>query len=161
MARWLVKEEPTHYSFADLRRDGGVEWDGVHNALALRHLKGMRRGDEVFYYHSGEERAVVGIARVAGAPYPNPADDRGSWSVRLGPGRALAAPIPLSTLKADPTLAAFDLVRIGRLSVMPVSDEQWARVLSYESKVAGGAQSQSAARRPKRRVAAARKRSST
>ncbi|MCI4321424.1 MAG: EVE domain-containing protein, partial [Thermoplasmata archaeon] len=146
---------------ADLRRDGSAEWDGVHNALALRHLKAMRRGDEVFYYHSGDERAVVGIAKVAGAPYPNPADDRGSWSVRIGPGRPLTSPIPLSTLKTDPALAAFDLVRIGRLSVMPVSDEQWARVLSYESKASGKAQSKSAARRPKRRAAPARKRSST
>ncbi|MCI4355718.1 MAG: EVE domain-containing protein [Thermoplasmata archaeon] len=161
MARWLVKEEPTHYSFADLRRDGSAEWDGVHNALALRHLKAMRRGDEVLYYHSGGERSVVGIARVAGAPYANPSDDRGSWSVRLAPVRTLATAVPLSTLKADAALTSFDLVRIGRLSVMPVSDEQWARVLSFESKSNVVRQSRSAARRPKRRAAAARKRSST
>lgn len=161
MARWLVKEEPTHYSFADLTRDGGTEWNGVHNALALRHIKSMRPGEEVFYYHSGDERAVVGIATVASTPKPDPEDDRGSWSVRIRAVRALAGPVPLATLKADPTLAGFDLVRIGRLSVMPVSDEQWTRILSYVPTKGAVPQSKSAARRPKRRSAAARKRGST
>jgi predicted RNA-binding protein with PUA-like domain len=161
MARWLVKEEPTHYSYADLARDGGTDWSGVHNALALRHLKSMRNADEVLYYHSGTERAVAGVASVSGAPSPDPTDDRGSWTVRIRPVRPLRGPVTLATLKADPKLARFDLVRIGRLSVMPVPDEQWARVLSYEPGAPAPVQMRSAARRPKRRTASARKRGST
>lgn len=161
MAHWLVKEEPTHYSYADLARDGGTEWNGVHNALALRHLKAMRPGQELFYYHSGSERAVVGIAAVASVPQADPDDDRGSWKVKIRPVRPLNGPVPLSTLKADSKLAGFDLVRIGRLSVMPVSDDQWSRILRYEPPTASSAQSKSAARRPKRRAATPRKRGST
>jgi predicted RNA-binding protein with PUA-like domain len=161
MARWLVKEEPTHYSYADLARDGSTDWSGVHNALALRHLKSMRPRDEVFYYHSGTERAVAGVAAVASTPVPDPADDRGSWTVQIRPVRPLRSPVPLATLKADPKLASFDLVRIGRLSVMPVTDAQWSRILSYESAASTPTQSRSAARRPTRRSATARKRGST
>ncbi len=160
MARWLVKEEPTHYSYADLERDGKTDWSGVHNALALRHLQSMRPRDEVFYYHSGTERAVAGVAAVASTPTPDPDDDRGSWTVQIRPVRPLRAPVALATLKADPKLASFDLVRIGRLSVMPVTAPQWARILSYEPP-AGATQSTSAARRPIRRSATARKRGST
>src|SRR5580658_5038038 len=100
MARWLVKEEPTHYSYADLAKDGSTEWNGVHNALALRHLKGMRVGDDVFYYHSGDERSVVGVAKVATAPVADPDDDRGSWKVTIRAVRALPRAVPLATLKA-------------------------------------------------------------
>lgn len=161
MARWLVKEEPTHYSFADLAKDGGTEWNGVHNALALRHLRGMKPGDAVLYYHTGEERAIVGVARVAGTPYEDPEDDRGSWSVRIEADRPLRRPVPLLELRADPALASFDLVRIGRLSVMPVSAEQWARILAREKTPVAAAQSRAAERRPNRRRANARKRGST
>jgi predicted RNA-binding protein with PUA-like domain len=161
MARWLVKEEPTHYAYADLTRDGKAEWNGVHNALALRHLKAMRPGDELLYYHTGDERAVVGIAKVGGTPRPDPDDDRGSWTVLVRPVRPLANPVSLATLKADPSLATFDLVRIGRLSVMPVGEQQWTRILSYESGEAPKVQSSAAARRPKRRSATARNRGST
>jgi predicted RNA-binding protein with PUA-like domain len=161
MARWLVKEEPTHYAYADLARDGKAEWNGVHNALALRHLKSMRPGDEVLYYHTGDERAVVGIAKVGGSPRPDPDDDRGSWTVVIRPVRPLRTAVPLSTLKSDPTLAGFDLVRIGRLSVMPVQDEQWSRILSYEGTAGGAVQSSAPARRPSRRSATPRNRGST
>jgi predicted RNA-binding protein with PUA-like domain len=160
MAHWLVKEEPTHYSYDDLAKDGGTTWNGVHNALALRHLKSMRPGDEVLYYHSGDVRAVAGIAKVAGTPQPDPEDDRGSWRVEIRPVRPLRSLVSLSTLKADPALAGFDLVRIGRLSVMPVGETEWVRILSYEqSKVP--VQSTVAGRRPKRRSATTRKRGST
>jgi predicted RNA-binding protein with PUA-like domain len=161
MARWLVKEEPTHYAYADLARDGKAEWNGVHNALALRHLKAMRPGDEVLYYHSGDVRAVVGIAKVGGTPRPDPDDDRGSWTVVIRPVRPLRSPVTLATLKGDPTLSEFDLVRIGRLSVMPVGDGQWTRILSYEQSPGAAPQSKAAARRPSRRSATARKRGST
>jgi predicted RNA-binding protein with PUA-like domain len=161
MARWLVKEEPTHYAFADLARDGKTEWNGVHNALALRHLKAMRPRDEVFYYHSGTVRAVAGIAVVASTPVPDPHDDRGSWTVQIRPVRPLRTLVTLATLKADRSFADFALVRMGRLSVLPVSDAQWARILSYEAAAPAGAQSTSAGRRPSRRSATARKRGST
>lgn len=129
MAHWLVKEEPTHYGFDDLVRDKGTVWNGVHNALALRHLRAMRRGDEGFYYHTGEERAIVATFRVAGAPEPDPDDDRGSWRVKIRPGRRLPRPVPLAELRADPTMRAFDLVRISRLSILPVPDPIWERIL--------------------------------
>ena len=161
MARWLVKEEPTHYAFADLVRDGSAEWNGVHNALALRHLKGMRPGDEVLYYHTGAERAVVGLAKVASVPRPDPHDDRGSWSVSIRPVRALGRRVALATLKGDPSLAGFDLVRIGRLSVMPVSEEQWRRILAHAAEAGPVAQSNSVGRRRKRRSASSRNRGST
>lgn len=132
MARWLVKEEPGHYSFLDLVRDRRTTWDGIHNALALRHLKAMAPGDEVLYYHSGTERAIVGIAKVAGSPRPDPKDTRGSWLVDLRPVRPLRRAIPLSALKADPRFADFVLVRMGRLTVMPVPDELWPHILQYE-----------------------------
>ena len=130
MARWLIKEEPDHYAWSDLVRDGRTEWDGVHNALALRHLRAMAPGDEAFVYHTGDERSCVGIARVTGRPHPDPADDRGSWAVEVRPVRPLPRPVPLAEIKADPSLAGFILVRIGRLSVMPVSDREWGRVLA-------------------------------
>jgi predicted RNA-binding protein with PUA-like domain len=132
MHRWLAKSEPSVYAYADLVRDRRTEWDGVHNALALRHLKAMAPGDEVLIYHSGEERAAVGIARVAGAPHPDPHDARGSWSVEVRPVRALRSPVALGALRTDPALAGFLLLRMSRLSVMPVSDEEWARVLAHE-----------------------------
>ena len=131
MARWLLKEDPESYRFELLVRDGSTEWTGVHNALALRHLKAMRPGDEGIFYHSGEERSAVGILRIAGDPHPDPADDRGSWSVRVEPVRPLARPVPLSELKADESLGGFVLLRMGRLSVMPVTDAEWSRVLAH------------------------------
>jgi predicted RNA-binding protein with PUA-like domain len=147
MGRWLVKEEPTHYSFANLVRDRRTDWSGVHNALALRHLKSMRPKDDVFYYHTGSEKAIVGIARVASVPRPDPEDDRGSWTVRIVPQRPLKRPVPLSTIKADPTFAAFELVRISRLSVMPVDAATWGRVLGYELSADSIARSRPSGRR--------------
>jgi predicted RNA-binding protein with PUA-like domain len=121
MARWLFKEEPTHYSFADLERDGTAVWDGVANALALRHLRAVKPGDRVLYYHTGKEKAVVGeMEAVSGG------DDQAGVTVR--PVRRLPHPVTLSRIKSDPALADWELVRLPRLSVMPVTDAQWRRV---------------------------------
>ena len=132
-AFWLVKQEPTTYSWSDLERDGETEWDGVHNALALRHLRGMAVGDLALFYHSGSERACVGILRIVRGPRPDPTDHRGSWTVRVRPVRRLARPISLTELRADPAFAQFDLVRISRLSVMPVSADRWKRLMERET----------------------------
>jgi len=97
--RWLVKEEPTHYAFADLVRDGSTDWDQVHNPLAQRNLRSMRPGDPVVFYHTGEERAAVGLATVAGVPEPDPEDPRGAWKVRVSAKHALTRPVELERLK--------------------------------------------------------------
>jgi predicted RNA-binding protein with PUA-like domain len=134
MARWLLKEEPDHYSWADLVRDGSTSWDGVHNALALRYLRAMAVGDPAFFYHTGEERALVGIVEAASAPRPDPDDPRGSWSIEVRPVRPLKRPVRLAELRTDRTLAGFDLLRLPRLSVVPVSEVHWRRLLEHESR---------------------------
>jgi predicted RNA-binding protein with PUA-like domain len=128
MARWLVKGDPEEYGFADLRRDRCAIWDGVRNALALRHLRAMRRGDEVLVYETGKVRAVVGRARVAADPVTAARDPR-LTTVELAAGAPLARPVELAELRADPAFADFVLVRQGRLSVMPVTDAEWRRLL--------------------------------
>ena len=129
MARWLFKEEPTHYSFADLVRDGSTLWGGITNALALQHLRTVKPGDEVFFYHTGKEKAVVGVMRVVGGPVPDPeADDQKLVAVEVKPVRKLARPVTLAEIKADKALANWDLVRLPRLSVVPVTDPQWRRI---------------------------------
>jgi predicted RNA-binding protein with PUA-like domain len=138
VAHFLVKEEPSHYAYADLVREGATEWSGVHNALALRHLRSIRAGELGLYYHSGSERAAVGVVKALGAPYPEPGDPRGSWSVRLGPVRELRRPIPFAEMKAGPGFARFDLFRIGRLSVAPVPAPLWKRVMALERAPPGG-----------------------
>jgi predicted RNA-binding protein with PUA-like domain len=133
MARWLMKSEPESYGWADLVRDGGTEWDGVRNNAARLHLRAMKPGDEAFLYHSMSDKAVVGIMRVASEPRPDPKD--GAWvSVRVEPVRPLERPVTLAEIKAEPSLAAMELIRQSRLSVAPVRDEEWAKVLE----MAGG-----------------------
>ncbi|MGA9839369.1 MAG: EVE domain-containing protein [Thermoplasmata archaeon] len=164
MAYWLAKSEPGVYSYSDLEREHRTEWNGVHNALALQHLKRMAPGDPILFYHSGEQRACVGIARVSGTPHPDPDDDRGSWSVEVRPVRPLSGPVPLAELRGDPALVDFVLLRMSRLSVMPVTAEQWKRILAREPKATGtrGArQGKSVGSRSSSRVAAARKRGAT
>jgi len=125
--KWLVKEEPEHYSFAQFVEDGRTAWSGVRNPVAQRNLRAMKPGDKVFYYHTGKQKAVVGIAKVAGAPTPDPADKTGKlYTVDLVPVKALKQPVTLAEVKAVKGFADFPLVRIPRLSVMPVTDEQWA-----------------------------------
>ena len=128
MAYWLMKSEPSSYSWDDLVRDGGTEWDGVRNNAARLHLRAMKPGDEAFLYHSMADKAVVGIMRIARGPQPDPkAPD---WvSVRVEPVRPLPAPVTLAAIKAEPRLAKMELIRQSRLSVAPVRDEEWALIL--------------------------------
>jgi predicted RNA-binding protein with PUA-like domain len=127
MAYWLMKSEPHVYSWDDLVRDGATDWDGVRNNAARLHLRAMAPGDEAFFYHSGEERAVVGIMKIAGAGKPDGED--GAWvKVPVAPVRPLK-PVTLQAIKAEPRLAAMELVRQSRLSVSPVRDAEWALVL--------------------------------
>ena len=126
MNRWLLKTEPSTYAWADLVRERLATWDGVANPTALRHLRAMRKGDEAFVYHTGDEKAIVGIARVASDPYSDPKlSDPKRVVVDLEPVRALKAPVTLAAVKADKRFADFALVRISRLSVMPVTAAQW------------------------------------
>ena len=127
MAYWLMKSEPHVYSWDDLVRDGGTDWDGVRNNAARLHLRAMQPGDEAFFYHSGDEKAVVGIMRIAGAQKPDGED--GAWvKVPVEPVRALK-PVTLKDVKAEPALAKMELIRQSRLSLSPVRDEEWAKVL--------------------------------
>jgi predicted RNA-binding protein with PUA-like domain len=126
---WLIKEEPEHYSFDDLVRDGRTSWSGVRNPLAQKHLQSMRKGDRIFFYHTGAVKAVVGIAKAAGAPYPDLSDPSGKLhAVDVAPVKKLKSPVTLSAVKADKAFASFPLVRMSRLSVMPVTDEEWNRI---------------------------------
>jgi predicted RNA-binding protein with PUA-like domain len=126
---WLFKEEPSSYSFDALVRDGGTQWAGVKNPLAQKHLRAVRQGDRIFYYHTGPEKAVVGIARATGAPYPDPADPSGTRVVvDIAPVKKLRRPVTLAEIKADRRFRTFPLTRLPRLSVMPVSDEEWKAI---------------------------------
>ena len=128
MARWLMKSEPESYSWADLVREGGTEWDGVRNNAARLHLKAMKPGDEAFFYHSMSDKAVVGIMRIARGAQPDPKD--ADWvSVRVEPVRPLRRPVALAEIKTEPALARMELIRQSRLSVAPVRDEEWNAIL--------------------------------
>ena len=130
---WLLKTEPSTYSFDDLVRDKRTTWDGVSNPVALSHLRAMRKGDQAFVYHTGAEKAIVGIARITGDPRPDPKlEDPRLVVVELEPVRALRKPVSLAAVKADRRFAAFALVRISRLSVMPVSPDFWKALLAME-----------------------------
>ncbi len=129
MACWLFKEEPTHYNFASLQREGRTVWDGVRNALARQNLWQVRRDDRAFYYHTGKEKAVVGEMRVLSDPRTDPdADDPKEVLVEVEAVRLLPHPVSLARIKNDPLLAGWDLVRLPRLSVVPVTEAQWRRV---------------------------------
>lgn len=128
---WLFKEEPSTYSFDQLTRDGKTSWTGVRNPVAQKHLRSVRRGDRIFFYHTGSEKSVVGIAKAAGDAYPDPADKAGKLhAVDVVPVKKLPRPVTLASVKADPFFASFPLTRVPRLSVMPVSDEEWERILA-------------------------------
>jgi predicted RNA-binding protein with PUA-like domain len=127
---WLVKSEPAKYAFADLERDGATVWDGVRNNQAALYLKAMKTGDQVLYYHSQEGLAVVGIAAVSREAFPDPTDATGRFvAVELKPVRPLARPVSLADMKADPALAGMAMFRQFRLSVCPVTPEEWAKIL--------------------------------
>ncbi|HEX8911200.1 MAG TPA: EVE domain-containing protein [Humisphaera sp.] len=139
MARWLLKTEPDAYSFDDLLRDKKATWDGVTNALALKHIRAMAKGDDVVVYHTGDDKAAVGLATVTSAPYADPkAGDEKLAVVDLKPGKRLARPVTLAEIRADPAFAGWDLLRIGRLSVVPVPDAVWDRLIELSKRPAAG-----------------------
>jgi predicted RNA-binding protein with PUA-like domain len=126
---WLFKEEPSHYSFDALLTDKKTVWSGVKNPLAQKHLRSVKKGDRIFYYHTGDEKSVVGIAKALGDAYPDPQDKTGKASVvDVAPVNKLPRPVTLAEIKADKSFADFALVRISRLSVMPVTDAEWTRI---------------------------------
>ena len=132
---WLLKEEPTHYGFDELVKDKHAVWSGVRNALAQRHLRGIKKGDRLFYYHTGDEKAVVGVAKALTDAYPDPEDTSGKqFVVDVAPVTRLPRPVTLAEIKAVPAFRDFPLVRIARLSVMPVTDAEWARIEQMAAK---------------------------
>jgi predicted RNA-binding protein with PUA-like domain len=135
MANWLFKEEPSNYSYDDLARDGKTSWTGVRNPVAQRHLRSVKKNDRIFFYHTGDQKAVVGIAKALGDAYPDPADTTGKlYAVDVGPVKKLAAPVTLASVKADKFFAEFELARLPRLSVMPVSEERWERMMKMSER---------------------------
>lgn len=125
-SRWLFKSEPSSYSFQRLQRDKKTVWDGVKNNLALKYLSGVKNGDWVLIYHTGDEKSAVGVAQALGAAYPDPEkEDPKLVVVDVRPIEPLSRPVTLAEMKANPKLAKFDLLRLPRLSIMPVSAEQW------------------------------------
>ena len=127
--RWLVKEEPENYSFDQFVADGQTVWSGVKNPVAQKNLRAMKKGDRVFFYHTGKEKAVIGTAKVSVPAYPDPKDKSGKLVVvELVPDKKLKRPVTLSEIKAAGRFADFPLVRIPRLSVMPVTEEQWEAI---------------------------------
>jgi predicted RNA-binding protein with PUA-like domain len=135
LAKWLLKTEPDCYSWADLLKDKRTVWDGVSNALALKHIRSMKKGDAALIYHTGGRRALVGIGQVVSAPYPDPIEQDERLAVvdvkAIGP---LARPVLLDEIKADKIFDGWELLRIGRLSVVPVPDKMWNRILELSEK---------------------------
>ncbi len=128
MAYWLFKQEPSSYSYTDLERDGRTTWDGVKNNLALKHLRSVRKGDKALFYHTGDEKQVVGIMEVSSDPYPD-GKDKSLTVVDVRPSSRLTKPVTLQQFKGDPAFADWELVRISRLSVMPVPPVLWQKIM--------------------------------
>lgn len=129
MALWLFKEEPDTYSFADLQRDGSTTWTGVANPQAQKNLRSIKKGDRVFFYHTGKEKSVVGVMEVTADPAPDPGDASGKRvAVTVKPIRKLKTPVTLAAIKADKAFAKWELVKQARLSVMPVPEELWVKI---------------------------------
>lgn len=125
---WILKTEPSSYSFDRLVTERRAVWDGVSNALALKHLRSMAKGDQTFIYHTGDEKALVSLARIASDPYADPKDDK-LTVVDVEAGDRLPTPVTLAAVKADPAFAQLGLVRMSRLSVIPVPPDLWKRLL--------------------------------
>jgi predicted RNA-binding protein with PUA-like domain len=126
---WLFKEEPSSYSFDAFKKDGKAVWSGVKNPLAQKHLRSVKKGDRIFYYHTGNEKSVVGVAKAASDAYPDPKDKAGkAVVVDLVPERRLARPVTLAEIKASKAFMSFPLTRLPRLSVMPVTDAEWKQI---------------------------------
>lgn len=133
---FLFKEEPENYSFDMFVKDGATTWSGVRNPVAQKYLRSVRKGDLIFYYHTGKEKAVVGIARASADAYPDPANTTGkSYVVDLVPVKKLTHPVTLAQVKADRRFAEFPLTRVPRLSVMPVPDAEWNAILKMSEGV--------------------------
>ena len=134
---WLFKEEPSNYSFDAFVKDTSTVWSGVKNPVAQKHLHAVKKGDRIFYYHTGDEKQIVGIAKALGDAYADPKDAAGKTAVvDIGPVKKLARAVTLKEIKADPFFSDFALVRISRLSVMPVTDPQWNRIEGMSRKPA-------------------------
>lgn len=130
MNYWLVKQEPESYSFATFQKEGKTDWTGVRNFTARNNLKEMKAGDKVFYYHSGDERAVVGLAKVSKTAFPDPTADEGSWvAVELEAGKTLKKSVSLAEIKANKKLSEMKLVKLSRLSVSPVTKAEWDEIM--------------------------------
>jgi predicted RNA-binding protein with PUA-like domain len=129
MSHWLLKTDPDTYALADLQREGRTRWDGVANPVAVRHLRSMRSGDRAFIYHTGKDKAIVGLARIVSDGYADPRDSKLAV-VDLEFERPVPTPIPLGMIKADPAFADSPLVKQGRLSVVPLSPAQWNRLVT-------------------------------
>ena len=129
MNYWLVKQEPESYSFSDFQNDGKTDWTGVRNFTARNNLKEMKVGDKAFYYHSGDERAIVGLAKITKTAFPDPTAVEGPWvAVELEAGKSLKNPVTLAAIKANPKLAEMKLVKLSRLSVSPVTKAEWDEI---------------------------------
>ena len=132
---WLFKEEPTHYGYDALVKDGTTQWSGVKNPLAQKHLRSVRKGDRIFYYHTGDEKAVVAVARASSDAYADPADRTGkAHVVDVVPERKLARSVTLAEIKAIAMFKTFPLTRLPRLSVMPVTDREWTAIEKLSTK---------------------------
>ena len=135
MARWLVKSEPSTYSYDQLVKDGATVWDGVRNYAARNNLRAMKKNDEVFYYHSNEGTAIVGIAKVSREAFQDPTTKEEAWlAVEIKPVKQLKKPVSLAEIKKDPKLKNMALVKNSRLSVQPVTEEEWERVIEKSEK---------------------------
>ena len=135
MAHWLVKSEPSTYSFDQLLKEKSTTWDGVRNYAARNNLRAMKKNDEVFYYHSNEGTEIVGIAKVSKESFQDPTTDEEAWlAVELKPVKRLKRGVTLNEIKNDPKLKNMALVKNSRLSVQPVTDEEWKRVLELSDK---------------------------
>ncbi len=132
---WLLKTEPSTYSFADLEREGKAVWDGVSSNAALKNIRAMKKGDLALIYHSGDEKAIIGLAEITSGPYPDPKQNDPKLVVfDLKPKKRLPRPVPLAEIKKQKSLVNFDLVRIPRLSVMPVTEKQWEVLMKMGGK---------------------------
>lgn len=133
MAYWLFKQEPSSYSYTDLEKDRNTTWDGVKNNLALKHLRTVRKGDKALFYHTGDEKQVVGMMEITSDPYPD-RKDKSLTVVDVRPSSRLTKPVTLQQFKGDPAFADWELVRISRLSVMPVPPVLWQKIMKMAAR---------------------------
>ena len=130
----MFKEEPSNYNYDALARDGRTSWTGVRNPVAQKNLRSIRKGDRIFFYHTGNEKSVIGICRAGGDAYADPADTSGKlFAVDVEPVKKLKSPVTLAAIKADRRFSTFVLTRVPRLSVMPVTDEEWTMIVEMSS----------------------------